>query len=165
MYSAADVAFPVVNWPHDENFNLLSCFTPSFKFECPTVPPLPLHKEDNMNGVYSSTPNIRPGPNDAYDGQGQPSTIPGGPPPITANNRGPFAPQPGTTQPPQQANPSNGSSSNETGQPFPELGRAGSLLGWVLDWVAPRSRVPLGPSAKGNLLPYALKLNLSGWPI
>jgi len=139
-----------VNCPRDETLILYPC-SPPLLSEAPLFPPLVLPNEDNMSAVYTATPNIRPGPNDVYAGQGQPSTLPGGPPPIIANNRSPFAPQPGTTQSAQQADPRNGSSSNDTGQPFPELGRAGSLLGWVLDWVAPRSREPTGPPANGNL--------------
>lgn len=116
-----------------------------------------------MSAVYPATPNIRPGPNDAYADQRQPSSLPGGPPQIIANNR---APHPGTTQSAQHTGPRNGSTSNDTGQPFPELGRAGSVLGWVLDWVAPRSRESQGPSANGNLpLMRSNLFNFSAWAI
>ena len=108
-----------------------------------------------MNSVYPANPNVRPGPNDAFAGQGQRSSLPGGPPPIIANNRSPFAPQQGTTQSTQQTYPRNGSKENDPGQPYQELGRAGSWLGWMLDWVAPRSRVPQGTPANSNLSPDA----------
>jgi hypothetical protein len=111
-----------------------------------------------MSSVYPANTNVRPGPNDAFSGTGQRSSLPGGPPPIIPNNRSPFAPQTGTTQSAQQAYPCNGSNGNDPGQPYPELGRAGSWFGWMLDWVAPRSRLP-GTSANGNLPPDAAYLS------
>jgi len=98
--------------------------------------------------------NGRPGSNDAFVGQGHQLSLPGGMPPIGADIRSPFAPsaqEPNRVPSTEQTYARNGSTSNPTDQPFPELGRAGSVLSWMLEWVAPRSRANPEAPAGGNL--------------
>jgi len=117
--------------------------------------------------MNNSNPSVNAGawqsPNNGAPAQARGVSLPGALPSSIANQPA-TAPQPfGTPQ--QPGKPGNASKSSEQDAPFPELGRAGSVFGWMLDMVAPRSSnaedaSSNAPSASGNLLMIRVRLNL-----
>jgi hypothetical protein len=105
-----------------------------------------------MNSGYSAPgPTARTSQNDGRPMQALRPSLPGGPPPIT-DPSGKAAAQAGMSQPRPGGSPQ--SPSNAASAPFPELGRAGSLFGWFLDFVSPRPEAgnmqSFGSSPIGN---------------
>lgn len=89
------------------------------------------------NGFSSPGPNAWQGPNNGAPPQAQGYAFPGPLPPPIANQPGNAQSKSSTSQRPGK--PDNTSSSRPQDAPFPELGRAGSVLGWMLDYVSPRT--------------------------
>lgn len=147
-------------------FNLASIPSHPHRVVCRTFPPkLPHAKHMNntymMNGPGAAQPpswqdNHRPPP------ERRALSIPGGlpptitPPPLVAQF-GASAPTPAKSDTKRPEN-----AKNEEGATFPELGRAGSVFGWFVNWVSPRTET--GPSAdaattSGNLILSAAEAN------
>jgi hypothetical protein len=115
------------------------------------------------NSNPSANANAWQSPNSGAPAQTQGVSLPGALPPSIANQPAKGPQQSGPAQ--QPGKPDNASKSTEQGAPFPELGRAGSVFGWMLDFVSPRSSNAQdassnAPSASGNLLMIRVRLNL-----
>jgi hypothetical protein len=107
------------------------------------------------HGNPSANANAWQSNNNGQLSQARGVSLPGGLPPTPQMANQPRSQQSGTAQ--VQGNPGNNSNSGGQDAPFQELGRAGSLLGWVLDYVSPRTSnaqdgLSATDSATGNLL-------------